>query len=363
MTVDSPAAGKTALHNVRVFDGYGLTQPTTVVIDGAVLGTDPGGAEPVDARGAILLPGFIDAHVHLSGPESLDAFAAHGVTTALDMATWPAEQLTGLRNRQGTTDIRSAGPPIIGAGGMHAKMPGLAEAAVIRGPEEAEAMVAERVATGADYLKLVLEAPGDGGPDEATAKAVVAAAHAMNRRIVAHAASLGAYALALDVGVDFVTHVPGDGQLPAENVRRMSAEGRVAIPTLVMMQGIATALGRLGFADCLATVASLHSRGVPILAGTDANSTPGAPFQPQHGASLHRELELLVTAGLPPAEALRAATILPAEHFGLTDRGVIAPGKRADLVLLDGNPLADIRATRRITTVWCAGTPITPSGR
>ncbi|KAA8877395.1 amidohydrolase family protein [Nocardia colli] len=357
MTVDSSAIGKTALHNVRVFDGHGLTEPTTVVIDGAVIGTDARGADRVDGHGAILLPGLIDAHVHLAGPESLDQLAAHGVTTALDMTTFPPDKLAALRNRPGTTDIRSAGTPIIGAGGMHAHLPGLAEHAVIHGPEQAEAMVAERAAAGSDYIKLVLEAPGEGGPDEAAAKAVVAAAHALELRVVAHAASLGAYTLALDVGVDVVTHIPSDGQLPAEDVRRMKAEGRVAAPTLVMMQGIATALGRLGFADSLASVATLHAAGVPILASSDANAEPGVPYQPPHGDSLHRELELLVTAGLTPVEALNAATTLPARYFGLLDRGAITPGLRADLVLVDGDPLADIHATRAITRVWCGGIP------
>lgn len=355
MTVEAPANGKTALRNVRVFDGHRLTEPTTVVIDGAVIGTDPTGAADMDGHGAILLPGLIDAHVHLSGDESLDQLASHGVTTALDMATWPREELDPLRNRPGTTDIRSAGTPIIGPGGVHAQLPGLAERAVIRSVAEAETLVAARAAAGSDYIKLMLEAPGDGGPDAATAKAVVAAATARNMRTVVHAASLAAYALALDVGADIITHVPMDGQVPATDVRRMAAEGRVVAPTLTMMQGFAKSQGVLGFADCLATVAALHSAGVPVLASTDANSTPGSPCQPPHGESLHRELELLVTAGLSTTAALQAATSVPAEHFGLTDRGAVAPGKRADLVLIDGDPLADIHATRTITKVWCAG--------
>ena len=94
---------------------------------------------------------------------------------------------------------------------------------------------------------------------------------------------------------------------------------------------------------------------MPILAGTDANAGPGIPFSPRHGESLHEELELLIEAGLSAVEALRAATVLPAHYFGLHDRGVIEPGRRADLVLIDGDPTADIRATRQIRRVWCAG--------
>ncbi len=64
---------------------------------------------------------------------------------------------------------------------------------------------------------------------------------------------------------------------------------------------------------------------------------------------------------MSPAEALRAATIDNARHFGLHDRGAVEPGLRADLVLLDSDPLANIRATRRITRIWCAGTEVTPA--
>ena len=72
----------------------------------------------------------------------------------------------------------------------------------------------------------------------------------------------------------------------------------------------------------------------------------------------HHELQLLVDAGLSPVEALRSATILAAQQFGLADRGIIAPGRRADLVLIDGDPVQDIRAVSKIAAVWCAGLPV-----
>ena len=104
----------------------------------------------------------------------------------------------------------------------------------------------------------------------------------------------------------------------------------------------------------LALVAELHRRGVPIGAGTD---TPIAQAIP--GYSLHTELERLVDAGLPPLEALRAATVRPAEFLRMADRlGTIAPGKWADLVLLRGDPLQDIRNTRTIDMVIANGRPV-----
>jgi hypothetical protein len=89
---------------------------------------------------------------------------------------------------------------------------------------------------------------------------------------------------------------------------------------------------------------------VPILAGTDLGN-PGTTA----GASLHGELEYLVEAGLTPVQALAAATSAAADSFHLTDRGRIAPGLRADLLLVDGDPATDIRATRKLSSIWKAG--------
>jgi imidazolonepropionase-like amidohydrolase len=105
----------------------------------------------------------------------------------------------------------------------------------------------------------------------------------------------------------------------------------------------------------------LRDAGVPIVAGTDANASTQIPANVPHGESLHRELELLVEAGLSPLEALRAATVLPATYFGLADRGRIEPGLRADLVLLDEDPLAKISATRSIRRIWIGGVERAPA--
>jgi hypothetical protein len=116
----------------------------------------------------------------------------------------------------------------------------------------------------------------------------------------------------------------------------------------------------------MAAARALFDAGVPILAGTDAPN-PGTA----HGSSLHRELELLVQAGLPPEAALAAATAVPARMYDLRDRGRIAPGLRADLVLVSGDPGRDITATRDIVAVWKRGAhlertkptaPATPAG-
>ena len=113
--------------------------------------------------------------------------------------------------------------------------------------------------------------------------------------------------------------------------------------------------------DALGAVPALHAAGVDILTGTDVSGPDPAFGGMAHGASVHHELQLLVTAGLTPVQALRAATATPARGFGLTDRGRITPGARADLLLVDGDPTTTIADTLSIRAVWRRGVRQTPA--
>ncbi|HEY6576058.1 MAG TPA: amidohydrolase family protein [Mycobacterium sp.] len=356
---------KIALTNVRVFDGRELRGPATVVIDGATVGNDSAGARIIDASDATLLPGLIDVHVHLLEEGHLQQLADFGVTTALDMGAWPPAMVDALRNGTGMADIRSAGLPATTAGSSHSHLPEWPAEELVDGPAGAARFVTDRIAEGADYIKLIVDIPG---PDQETLDALVAASHRQGKLTVAHAVSTAAVDMALRAGVDMITHAPLDRRLTESTAARILAQKCVMIPTLTVMKGVvdriaATAASQPkdvpaagpSYESARGSVAELHRAGVPILAGTDANAGPGIPFSPRHGESLHDEFELLIDAGLSTVEALRAATVLPAQHFGLYDRGVIDPGRRADLVLIDGDPIADIRATRQIRRVWCAG--------
>ena len=160
-----------------------------------------------------------------------------------------------------------------------------------------------------------------------------------------------------------LTHVPLDKALDETAAATAIADGRILIPTLAMMEGIVVQSAPPGadYAAARESVTVMHRAGVPILAGTDANAAVGVPAAISHGISLHHELELLVDAGLTTLDALRAATTRPARYFGLGDRGVIEPGRRADLVLIDADPLHDITATRSIRRIWCGGAEYVPS--
>lgn len=370
---------KTVLNNVRVFTGTDLSAPQTVVIDGSHISEDA--SEPdkfIDGTGKFLFPGLIDAHVHLEHEDHLRQLTKHGVTTALDMAMWPASTMNGLRNKVGMSDMRSAGIPVTAKGSVHSCVLPLPDEAMLSGPEEADDFVKRRIDDGSDYIKVISDVPG---PSLETLSAVVKAAHDRNKMVVAHAASFDPYDMALEAGADIVTHAPRDKPVGSDMIGTMLAKKTIAVPTLTMMKALDNPLpwsallsslfkpslimalvrtkmasqGAASYENAKQSVSDMVRAGVPILAGTDSHVHADAIGDVIHGESIHEELELLVDAGLSTVDALRAATVLPAQYFGLIDRGVIESGKRADLILLDENPLEDIRATRSIARVWCAG--------
>ena len=360
----------TAITNVRIFDGQRLTEPRAIVLEGGVISpmapqsaTETLAETVIDGQGGALLPGLIDSHVHLRGPEDLANAIQYGVTTMLDMASFPS-QFDALRARPGLPDVRSAGIPASGPGGVQTTRMGFPQSSVVTGPDDAERFIAERVAEGSDYIKIIVEDPsimGAAALDGPTISAIVRCAHDRHMRVYAHVTTTPAVQLATDANVDVLTHIPIDAPLDDTLVASILARGLLSVPTLVMMRGVAglhnlpTHRQGSDFRYAQASVAKLHHAGIPVLVGTDASSSPGSPFQVAHGASLHDELELLVAAGLSPVDALRGATLLPSQLFDLGDRGVIESGRRADLVLVEGDPTQDIAATRAIRGVWIAG--------
>jgi len=150
------------------------------------------------------------------------------------------------------------------------------------------------------------------------------------------------------------TLVTQDGFVDSEGGSTLVADSRLK-PWLSKktIEKLTTRHGGPVYADIdqfIDAAAGLVDAGVTILAGTDVSAGTTS-----HGISMHRELELLVMAGLSPVEALKAATSNVAGTFDVTDRGVIAAGKRADLLLVRGDPSVDIMATRDIASIWRGG--------
>ncbi len=350
------------LRGVRAYRNGTFGEPEDVVISDRVIGGNPTDGQDA-ASGGFLIPGLIDCHVHLHGYETLSTLAAYGVTSAMDMSS-PAPLVAALREMPGVCDIRSplmaATSPRSAHAGRLKDIPAAA-AALVAGVADVDAWISRHVEQGADYIKIVIDLPGF---DQETVDALVSAAHTHNLIVIAHASRSDAVLMAQRAGVDVLTHAPLDRPISHSQASELTASGTVIVPTLTMMQSVVENLKARGlpgptYEPARASVATLLAAGMPILAGTDANATPAAPASPAFGESLHDELELLVGAGLTPAQAVNAATSVAAEHFGLRDRGRIATGLRADLVLLAQDPTLNIAATRTICGVWIAGERVT----
>jgi imidazolonepropionase-like amidohydrolase len=385
------------IEGARVFDGERFTGVRTVEVDGplitAVDGPVPAGVERVDGHGATLLPGLIDAHTH-ADLETLGHALLFGVTTEFDLFSFP-QTMTAVRRavaeRSDLADVRSASVGMTAPGGHPTQLRGNQndpDLPTVGRPEDAARFVDDRIAEGADYIKVLIESGKTLGKDvpvvgESIVKAAVVAAHRRGKKVIAHALTVDTTREALAAEVDGFAHLFVDGPHTPELVEEISAAGVFMIPTLSTLASITSqrwgaglasdsrVAGRLplvwmdnlsgdfatfpegDFDAALAAVRALHVAGVPILAGTDASHL-GAPGM-AHGVSLHGELQLLVRAGFTPAEALRAATSVPAETFGLADRGRIAPGTRADLLLVEGDPESKISDTLSIRGVWRTG--------
>ena len=388
--------GAFAITGVRVFDGEQVLPVANVVVrDGRIVAvgvdvTVPAGIEVVDGAGRTLLPGFIDAHTHSWGDAQRDALR-FGVTAELDMfGDW--NRIPALRAQRESldataqADLWTAGATVTTAGG-HGTQYGFA-VPTLAADGDAQAFVAARVAEGSDYIKLIVEDFSTHSDERrlptitpAQVGAAITAAHAHERRAVVHASSQADALHAVESGADGLVHVFHDVTASPVFVAAARDSGAFVVPTLSVIAGFAQAgsgaalvadarlapwlgveqRGTLAAAfpgaprpealdNALRSVAALHAAGVDVLAGTDAGN-PGTA----HGASLHGELALLVRAGLTPVAALAAATSVPAHRFGLEDRGRIAPGLRADLLLVEGDPTADIEATRAIAGIWKNG--------
>ena len=384
----------TLFRGVRVFDGETTLPATDVLVaDGRIAAIGeaieaPAGARIVEGTGRTLLPGLIDSHTHAYGPV-LRAALMVGVTAELDMFTEPngaavmrAEQVRG--EATGRADLFSAGTLATTPGG-HGTEYGM-EIPTLTSPQEADAWVQARLDEGSDYIKIVYDDGSIGRQfttlELPTVAAIIEAAHARDLLAVVHVGREADALAVIDAGADGIAHVFYDQAASAEAVERISASGAFVIPTLSVLESVGGGPGgaellddeRLApyvasnerntlengfpfaedraqlFDNALVTVGRLHAAGVPILAGTDAPN-PGTA----HGVSMHRELELLVRAGLSAEEALAAATAVPVAAFGLADRGRIAVGLRADLVLVDGRPDDDVATSRAIVGVWKLG--------
>ena len=415
----SEAGDVVVFTGASVIDGTGrppLERAALVVRDGRVQAVSPAaelaipdGAARIDAAGKTIIPGLITAHAHLNdGDEALPlrerllaqlrTYAAFGVTAVQTLGDgrsrahrahaprlpypWQVgEESVRVRDAQADGDLLDrarlfpSGPNVVGA----------TEA-------EARAGVDEIAELGVDVIKTRLDdRPDDMAP--AVYRALIDQAHRRGLRVAAHAVTLEDAKGLADAGVDAIVHSVRDRDVDAELIAALTSRGVGYVPTLTRTLSLflyettpaffgdpfflrggdpyraemerirdpelqakvrgseQAAAARRVLAQARRNLKLLADGGVAIAMGTDSGTQLGR----WQGWFEHVELELMVEAGLTPAQALVAATGSAARVMGLGELGTLEPGKWADFVVLDADPLADIRNTRRIDSVWIAG--------
>jgi imidazolonepropionase-like amidohydrolase len=404
-TAGAPASDTVALTGARLIDGTGrapLEAATIVVADGRIQAAGPAdavavpeGASRIDLSGKTVMPGIINAHAHLNNGDpslapldqvrsQLRLYARYGVTTVQSLGSDGAgagEANVAVRNEQAAGPFEGARLLVSGVG----LTPGTVE--------EARTSVDGHADLGVDMIKTRLEGgPGDMTPEVFTA--LIARAHERDLRVAAHIFYLDDARGLVEAGVDVLAHSVRDQDVDDAFVERLAGQGVGYIPTLTRDLSVFVYETRPAFFDdpfflrgrdayqaqmaqlldsglqartrdsadaqaikpalgqALRNLKRLSDGGVTIGLGTDSGTSLGR----WQGYFEHHELAMMVEdAGLTPMEALVAATSGAARVLARDDIGTLAPGNRADLLVLDANPLDDIRNTRRIAAVWVAG--------
>ncbi|WMJ69732.1 amidohydrolase family protein [Stenotrophomonas sp. 24(2023)] len=387
-----------------------------IVHVGTPLPAAASGARRIDYTGKTVLPGLVNAHAHVGNTQGLEhgdrfytrdnvvrdlrQFQRYGITTVTALGM-NGEAFFAIRKAVNASP--ALGAQLYGAGGGIGVPGGTPPAAAMglsrdpvarpRTAEEARAAVATQHADGVDLVKLWVDNAGGKLPLMAPEvyQAAIAEAHARGLKVAAHIHDLAQARDLVAARVDIIAHGIRDTTIDPMLARTMREQGTGYIPTLAIdeanyayaespqlldtpfvrnalpadvlarwsqptwqqqqLAGANIPAARKAVAMNLQNVGRLSAAGVKLGFGTDAGALP----QRVIGVAEHRELQLLVQAGLTPAQALQTATTNAADLLGLDDRGRIAAGKRADLLVVDGDPLADISTTQRIHAVWQAG--------
>jgi imidazolonepropionase-like amidohydrolase len=322
----------------------------------------PAGATVYDLSNATIIPGLIDAHVHLAlgGPLRANALAdlRAGFTTVVDLG---ARTHRILRVRDSINAGHIPGPRVLAAGIWVGRKDGVCEfggIGIAGGAAAFRRRVRENIDAGADVIKLCVTgwpAEAYAKPDlyelpDSTLKAVVDEAHAGKRRVIAHDLSRGGVRAGVAAGIDGLAHA---AFLDNATAALLKQRGVFLIPTLASLTGGVGAGADTSAAsrELSQAVALARRAGVRLVFGTDGGVLP-------HGQNA-QELVALYRAGIPLLDLLRSATINAARAFGISDSlGQVATGMAADIVALDGDPLEDVAAYQRVKFVMSRGTVV-----
>jgi|APCry1669189070_1035195.scaffolds.fasta_scaffold00235_10 imidazolonepropionase-like amidohydrolase len=379
--VPAPVPAALALVNGLLIDGSGAAPVADAVVlirDGRFEAAGPRGQvtippeyKVIDVQGATILPGLINAHVHYAYDVArLKTWAYAGVTTVREMGVIvPGESLDKRYMLRDNSRIDPYLARIVAVSLIVSPPKGygyLYETS----PEDARKVALKAIGEGAELIKLVFadyRIPFEHWPllPLEDAKALVQAAHERGLLTAVHIHQAKYVSMALDAGVDQIAHMPADDSVPDDVIQRAVAAKVMWTPTLEMYSVFGrTVLGRVFGADAASQGAAkgaidnlrrVVAAGGEIALGTDYGGTPST-FQ--DGLPIH-EMELMQQAGMTPMQILVAATSNAARACGKADQlGTITPGKIADVLVVNGNPLDDLHRLQDVRLVIKGGTII-----
>jgi imidazolonepropionase-like amidohydrolase len=378
-TVGEPLAScDLVMRHVRLFDGDADRGVVDVAVRGdriLRIGSVGGGchdATVIDGSGKYLVPGLVNAHVHLWRQSDLRAALQAGVFAVFDLHTSerPDAAFRRLRDSSSYASYYSSGYAATVPGGHPTQ---IFPIETVNDSVTPERFVERRISKGADLIKIVSGnlAPGSMGANGKTLsfaqiEAITRAAKARDRKVVVHVGQIGETVRIAHMGVDGFVHLWSYGDSATdEQLRVLKESGVFIVPTVLLQQRGWQAIERepngqhefRGFLSpmplLLREIRRLHDAGIPIVAGTDPPT-----FGVNYGDDLVEELAIYARAGLPNADVLRTATGTPARIFALDGVGRIAEGRRANMMLLNSDPLRDVAALRDIAGIWKNGTRV-----
>jgi imidazolonepropionase-like amidohydrolase len=308
----------------------------------------------IDLQGATILPGLINAHVHFAYDErSLETWALAGITTVRDEGIISNKPLADLLQFRDKTRANPKYARLVSAGYM-TTVPGGYGDLFVSSAEEARQKALEELETGVDLLKISLEdgyAGKSGLPkltDEEIA-AIVAVAHARGTRVSGHITQ-GAYLERMvKAGVDDVAHIPYD-YLNPEVLKSMIAKDIYFIPTFTVFRNYGAPVSQ-----CVANLRKFLELGGQAALGNDYGGGPG---EFEAGLPFY-EIEKMTEAGMTPMQVIVASTLNAAHVSNLEkDLGTLEPGKYADILVVNGNPLEDLQVLKDVRLVIHSGVVI-----
>ncbi|AEE20846.1 amidohydrolase family protein [Dokdonia sp. 4H-3-7-5] len=353
------------VEHVTVFNGTEILANQFVKVDNGIISevsSNPLTAQTtIDGTGRFLMPALTNAHVHTWAAPQLQEAAQAGVLNLLDMHGMEPMQETmiSLRDTPGNARLYRAGYAATTEGG-HGTQYGFPIPTLSK-PEDAAQWVADRVAAGVDYIKIIVE-PWKATLDKATVAAIIKEAHKADKIAVVHVSRAQDAFDALSSGADGLVHIYNDEPLTAAQLDQLNEDANFfVIPTIlttVLIQPLyynktAEETAEIE-ARLLKEVKRLYDAGIPILAGTDP---PNANIN--IGSDLYKELAFFAKAGLPIEAVLASATSLPADKFSLNNVGYIKEGFKADMLLLDKSPVEGVLNMNSIVKIWKEGVLIT----